>query len=392
MGLNPRSKHIELKFLWLQDHHKNGVIKVKGFLLKKILPTSSPKMCQHRLWLNIFFSVVFKNFVSEKGYNYHRYNSYIFFADAKFRKGFHQALPLLQEQQEEEIDQHLYDIDICMTDSTTEDSIYQHNIYREDGYTDSSRSPTEKATAAAKEEQAAAAAAAAAAADTTAAGRAAGFSRTSSSHSISTTHDHDIDIPNDNKGRTTERVSILERVVFVIFVTFVILPEKDEKNIISRKGQGRGRRKERRKEKRRSEEHHHRSASTAIVAIRKHQERTIIMATSSLILFTSSLSSALASSLPFAIKTFGYINHLHSKVLTISGHIKHLEGHLLSISSWSIGNISCSSYWNISSNIKSIFSKMAAAPSSQPSQQMDITENEEQQIIEEASATSSIRG
>ena len=29
MGLNRRSKHIELKFLWLQDHHKNGVIKVK---------------------------------------------------------------------------------------------------------------------------------------------------------------------------------------------------------------------------------------------------------------------------------------------------------------------------------------------------------------------------
>ena len=29
MGLNRRSKHIELKFLWLEDHHKNGVIKAK---------------------------------------------------------------------------------------------------------------------------------------------------------------------------------------------------------------------------------------------------------------------------------------------------------------------------------------------------------------------------
>ena len=29
MGRNRRSKHIELRFLWLQDHHKNGVIKVK---------------------------------------------------------------------------------------------------------------------------------------------------------------------------------------------------------------------------------------------------------------------------------------------------------------------------------------------------------------------------
>ena len=87
--------------------------------------------------------------------------------------------------------------------------------------------------------------------------------------------------------------------------------------------------------------------------------------------------------MPFAIKTLGYINLLHSKVSTISGHIKHLEGHLLSISSWSISNMSCSSCWNISSNIKSIFSKMAAAPSSHASQQMDITENEEQQIIEE---------
>ena len=161
---------------------------------------------------------------------------------------------------------------------------------------------------------------------------------------------------------------------------------------ISSPGQGQGRRRRKRRRRRGEEEkegHHHRSSSTAIVAIKKHQRRTIIVATSSLILFTSSLSSVLASSLPFAIKTFGYINHLHSKVSTISGHIKHLEGHLLSISSsWgissitNISNISCfgSSFWNISSCIKSIFNKMGAAPSSQ---QMDITENEEQQIIEE---------
>ena len=117
--------------------------------------------------------------------------------------------------------------------------------------------------------------------------------------------------------------------------------------------------------------------------ITKHQKRSIIVAISSLILFTSSLSSVLASSLPFAIETVCCINHLYSKVSTINRHIKHLEGHLLSISGWSISNINCSSCWNISSNIKSIFSKMAAAPSTEASQQMDVTENEEQQVIED---------
>ena len=43
MGLNRRSKHIELKFLWLQDHHKNGVIKVKRVSSREILLTSLPK-------------------------------------------------------------------------------------------------------------------------------------------------------------------------------------------------------------------------------------------------------------------------------------------------------------------------------------------------------------
>ena len=111
------------------------------------------------------------------------------------------------------------------------------------------------------------------------------------------------------------------------------------------------------------------------------------MATSCLILFTSSLSSVLALSLPFAIKTLGSINHLYSKVSTISGHLTHLEGHLLGISSWSISNISCSSCWNISSNIKSIFSKMAGAPSIDASQMQileAIVDHEEQQIIEDS--------
>ena len=140
---------------------------------------------------------------------------------------------------------------------------------------------------------------------------------------------------------------------------------------------------ERREEK---EEHPHRPSSLAIVPIRRHQKRTIIVATSSLILFTSSLSSVLASSLPFAIKTIGSINHLYSKVSTISSHLKHLEGHLLSISSWSISNISCSSCWNISSSIKSIFSNMAGAPSLESSQMEilgNIVDNEEQQVIED---------
>ena len=94
----------------------------------------------------------------------------------------------------------------------------------------------------------------------------------------------------------------------------------------------------------------------------------------------------LASSLPFAIKTIDSINHLYSKVSTISGHFKHLESHLLGISSWSISNISCSSCWNISSNIKTIFSKMAGAPSVDASQMQileAIVDQEEQQIIED---------
>ena len=135
------------------------------------------------------------------------------------------------------------------------------------------------------------------------------------------------------------------------------------------------------------EEHPHRPSSLAIVPVRRHQKKTIIVATSSLILFTSSLSSVLASSLPLAIKTIGSINHLYSKVSTISSHFQHLEGHLLGISSWSISNICCSSCWNISNSIKPIFSKMAGASSVEASQ-MDILEatidNEDQQIIEDS--------
>ena len=148
---------------------------------------------------------------------------------------------------------------------------------------------------------------------------------------------------------------------------------------------GRARR-EREKEEEK-EEHPHQPSSLAIVPVRKHQKKTIIVATSSLILFTSSLSSVFASSLPFAIKTIGSINHLYSKVSTIGGHLQHLEGHLLGISSWSISNISCSSCWNLSNNIKSIFSKMAGAPSVDASQMHileGIVDQEEQQIIEDS--------
>ena len=94
-----------------------------------------------------------------------------------------------------------------------------------------------------------------------------------------------------------------------------------------------------------------------------------------------------ASSLPFAIKTIGSINHLYSKASTIGGHLQHLESHLLGISSWSISNISCSSCWNLSTNIKSIFSQMAGAPSVDASQMQileAIVDQEEQQIIEDS--------
>ena len=85
-------------------------------------------------------------------------------------------------------------------------------------------------------------------------------------------------------------------------------------------------------------------------------------------------------------RDIGSINHLYSKVSTISGHLQHLEGHLLGISSWSISNISCSSCWNISSNIKSIFSKTAGASSVDASQMQiieAIVDQEEHQIIED---------
>ena len=137
------------------------------------------------------------------------------------------------------------------------------------------------------------------------------------------------------------------------------------------------------------EEHPQRPSSLAIVPVRKHQKKkTIIVATSSLILFTSSLSSVFASSLPFAIKTLGSINHLYSKVSTISGHLQHLESHLLGISSWSLSNISCSSCWNFSNNITSIFSKMAGASSVEATHmqviEAAILDQEEQQIIEDS--------
>ena len=48
MGLNRRSKHIELKFLWLQDHQKMVSSRSKGFHLWRIQQTSFLKcVCVH---------------------------------------------------------------------------------------------------------------------------------------------------------------------------------------------------------------------------------------------------------------------------------------------------------------------------------------------------------
>ena len=120
MGLNRRSKHIELKFLWLQDHHKNCVIKVKR--------VSSQENPADIFTKNVSASTLAKHLsscglqelrVGEGDDNY----CYILniLTDTKFRKGFHQAQaqdPHLP--QEEEID-NIFDIDICMVE-TEEDN------------------------------------------------------------------------------------------------------------------------------------------------------------------------------------------------------------------------------------------------------------------------------
>ena len=124
MGLNRRSKHIELKFLWLQDHHKNGVIKVKR--------VSSLENPSDIFTKNVSASTLVKHLPScglqelrvgeGEDNNHHIFH---LLTDTKFRKGFHQAqaqvpsLHLLQEAEEQETD-NIFDMDICMIE--TEDN------------------------------------------------------------------------------------------------------------------------------------------------------------------------------------------------------------------------------------------------------------------------------
>ena len=125
MGLNRRSKHIELKFLWLQDHRKNGVIKVKR--------VSSQENPADIFTKNVSASTLAKHLPS-CGLQEFRVGEgddntcYILslLTDTKFRKGFHQvqaqALPLhLPQEAEEEETDNIFDIDICMIE-TEEDN------------------------------------------------------------------------------------------------------------------------------------------------------------------------------------------------------------------------------------------------------------------------------
>ena len=100
MGLNRRSKHIELKFLWLQDHHKNGVIKVKR--------VSSLENPADIFTKNVSASTLAKHLpacglqelrVGEGDNN----NHHIFhpLTDTKFRKGSHQAQAHARHPQQE---------------------------------------------------------------------------------------------------------------------------------------------------------------------------------------------------------------------------------------------------------------------------------------------------
>ena len=126
MGLNRRSKHIELKFLWLQDHHKNGVIKVKR--------VSSLENPSDIFTKNVSASTLAKHLPScglqelrvgeGEDNNHHIFH---LLTDTKFRKGFHQvqaqapSLHLLQEAEDQETDNiDIFDMDICMIE--TEDN------------------------------------------------------------------------------------------------------------------------------------------------------------------------------------------------------------------------------------------------------------------------------
>ena len=93
MGLNRRSKHIELKFLWLQDHHKNGVIKIKR--------VSSQENPADIFTKTVSASTLAKHLSAcglqelrfgEGDDHYHCYVLHVL-TDTKFRKGFHQEQP-----------------------------------------------------------------------------------------------------------------------------------------------------------------------------------------------------------------------------------------------------------------------------------------------------------
>ena len=117
MGRNRRSKHIELKFLWLQDHHKNGVIKVKRVSsLENPADIFTKNVSASTLAKHLSFCGLQELRVGE-GDNYHHYNNHIFFADTKFRKGFHHAQAQAPSQhlpQEAEENDNIFDLDICM--------------------------------------------------------------------------------------------------------------------------------------------------------------------------------------------------------------------------------------------------------------------------------------
>ena len=130
MGLNRRSKHIGLKFLWLQDHHKSGVIKVKSISSQENPADIFTKHVSASTLAKHLSSCGLQELRVGEGDDSTCCILHIFnlLTDTKFRKGSHQvqaqALPLQQEQeQEEEEIGNIFDIDVCMIeaeeDSTT---------------------------------------------------------------------------------------------------------------------------------------------------------------------------------------------------------------------------------------------------------------------------------
>ena len=382
MGLNRRSKHIELKFLWLQDHHKNGVTKVKrvsslenpaDIFTKDV---SASTLVKHLLAGHAACGLQELRVGEGDDNNHHIFH---LLTDTKFRKGFHQvqaqapALHLQQEAEEQEID-NIFDMDICMIETE-----------------DNTTTPPTTTTASTEK---------------TAMQILAEVLQRQKQQQQKRKEQQQQQIQQQQVEQQVFREHhhpITSRLLTTTTSTPTMTPQEPQERDSSERrfslssvsscprrkrrtsSPGRARREGEKEEEK--EEHPHQPSSLAIVPVRRHQRKTIIVATSSLILFTSSLSFVLASSLPFAIKTLGSINHLYRKVSPISSHLQHLEGHLLGISGWSISNISCSSCWNLSSNIKSIFSKMAGARSVDASQMQileAIVDQEEQQIIEDS--------